>query len=116
MRILYIGETNPKDTKYYYELDKSACNLYTGNYKTALEEKSTGVFYTGLSELKNDYTILLKICMLFDKIIYRSPAVWTNDLVKQMTNSFLIMLSRQQTHKQYADFVFEKLKQQEEQT
>ena len=96
MRTLYIGETNPKDTKYYYELDKSACNLYTGNYKSAPEEKSTGVFYTGLSELKNDYTILLKICMLFDKIIYRSPAVWTNDLSKQMTDSFLIMLSRQQ--------------------
>ena len=89
MKTLYIGETNSADTKLYYELDESACNLYMGNYKTALEEKPAGVFYTSLSDFGNRVDILLQACLLFDEIIYRPPAVWTKDLVRQQTEELL---------------------------
>jgi len=89
MRTLYIGETNPKDTKYYYELDKSARNLCIGNYETALEEKPTGVFYTGLPDFEERPDKLLQVCPQFDEFVYRPPAVWTKDYVKQQTEQFL---------------------------
>ena len=89
LRTLYIGETNRKDTKYYYELDESACNLYIGNHKTALEEKPTGVFYTSLPDFGKRIDILMEICLQFDEIIYRPPAVWTKDYVEQQTKELL---------------------------
>jgi len=89
LRTLYIGETNRKDTKYYYELDESACNLYIGNHKTALEEKPTGVFYTSLPDFGKRIDILMEICLQFDEIIYRPPAVWTKDSVRQETKAFV---------------------------
>jgi hypothetical protein len=89
LRTLYIGETNVKDTKYYYELDESACNLYIGNYKTALEEKSTGVFYTSLPDFGERIDMLMEICLQFDEIIYRPPAVWTKDSVRYVTEEFV---------------------------
>ena len=89
MRTLYIGETNRKDIKYYYELDESACNLCIGNYKTALKEKSTGVFYTALSDFGKRIDILTEICLLFDEIKYRPPAVWTKDSVRRSTEQFM---------------------------
>ena len=89
MRTLYIGETNRKDTKHYYELDESACNLHIGNYETALEEKPTGVFYTGLPDFGERPDKLLQVCPQFDEFVYRPPAVWTKDYVKQQTEQFL---------------------------
>jgi len=89
MRTLYIGETNRKDTKYYYELDKSARNLYIGNHETALEEKPTGVFYTSLPDFGKRFDILFQVCLHFDEIIYRPPAVWTKDYVEQQTKELL---------------------------
>ena len=96
MKTLYIGETNSADSKLYYEIDESACNLHIGNYKTALEEKPAGVFYTSLSDFQNVQTkhhTMVQTCLLFDKTIYRPPAVWTNDLVRQNTEEFLKLLS-----------------------
>jgi hypothetical protein len=89
LRTLYIGETTPRDTKYYYELDESACNLYTGNYETALEEKPAGVFYTSLSDFGKRIDILTEICLLFDEIKYRPPAVWSKDSVRYVTEEFV---------------------------
>ena len=93
MRTLYVGETNPKDTKYYYELDESAYNLDIENYETALEEKLTGVFYTSVSDFQNNFNIMLQVCWKFDKIIYRPPDVWSALSVGEVTSQFLKSLS-----------------------
>jgi len=101
LKTLYIGETNRKYTKYYYELDESACNLYIGNYETALEEKPTGVFYTDLTDFSERIDILMEICLRFDEIIYRPPAVWTKDSNRQRTEEFLQALKSFQTIKNW---------------
>ena len=99
MKTLYIGETNSADSKLYYEIDESACNLHIGNYKTALEEKPAGVFYTSLSDFQNENHTMVQTCLLFDEIIYRPPAVWTKDPVRQQTEEFLQALKFSQTKK-----------------
>lgn len=93
MRTLYVGETNPKDTKYYYELDESAYNLDIENYETALEEKLTGVFYTSVSDFQNNFNIMLRVCWNFDKVTYRPPNVWSALSVEEVTSQFLRLLS-----------------------
>jgi hypothetical protein len=93
LRTLYVGETNPKDTKYYYELDESAYNLDIENYETALEEKLTGVFYTSVSDFQNNFNIMLQVCWNFDKVTYRPPNVWSALSVGEVTSQFLRLLS-----------------------
>ena len=91
LKTQYIGETNPRDTKYYHELDESACNLHIGNYMTAPNEKLTGVFYTSLVDFQNQLDTMLQVCWRFDKIICRPPATWSGD--KKYTEQFLKLLS-----------------------
>jgi len=93
LRTLYIGETNRKDTKYYYTLDKSARNLHIGNYMTAPNEKLTGVFYTSVADFQNQLDTMLQVCWRFDKIIYQPPTTWSDLSVKDQTEQFLILLS-----------------------
>lgn len=93
MRTLYVGETNPTDTKYYYELDESAYNLDIENYETALEEKLTGVFYTSLSDFQNQFNIMLQVCWNFDKVTYRLPNVWSSSSAEELTTQFIKLLS-----------------------
>jgi hypothetical protein len=93
LRTLYIGDTNTKDTKYYYELDESARNLYIGNYDVALEEKLTGVFYTSIADFQNQLDTMLQVCWRFDKIICRPPTTWSDLSVKDQTERFLKLLS-----------------------
>lgn len=76
MRTLYIGETNRKDSEYYYTLDKSAFNLDIKNYKEGLPEKKSGIFYTSLSDFNNELELLHEVCLLFDNIIYNPPIDW----------------------------------------
>ena len=93
MKTLYIGETNSRDSKYYYELDESAFNLTVGNHKQGLEQKRSGVFYTSVTDFQNEHYPMLQACNRFDKIICQPPATWTTSLVKRQTEEFLKLLS-----------------------